>query len=335
MSKCHFNYTLLGTALITSLVLTACSSGSARLPVLNDDALVGSATNGFVNVAKTQGVRLDKVKKLVIPAFNVTYNLEVAGKAVTVTAEGDKETRTSTNIKVNVENSDLKLMQAITNRAYDVFVDELQKANFEVVAADAVANSNAYYQINYQQPVTAVSAADQSVTLVAQGLKLYDPDDKMDSEGGFLMGVANINSAVNGDLVAEFGGVDKGVAALNVNMVVQFGNLDLQDHRVSEAIAFNPSFTVVGEGTSMEIIAGFKAVSMPGRVFYIPKESAAYSLKQNMGSRTNVIAGMLDVSTGEEVEEYAATINPEWFEKAGIEQIERVSQLLIKAMTAP
>ena len=335
MSKCRPNYTRLGTALITSLVLTACSSGSARLPVLNDDALVGSTANGFVHVAKTQGIRLENVKKLVIPAFNVTYNLEVAGKAVTVTREGDKDISTSTNIKVNVENADFELMQKITNRAYDVFVDELQKANFEVVAADAVTRSDAYYQINYKEPVTAVSADDQNVTLVAQGLKLYDPDDKMDSEGGFLMGVANINSAVNGDLVAEFGGADKGVATLNVNMVVQFGNLDLQDHRVSEAIAFNPSFTVVGEGTSMEIITGFKAVSMPGRVFYIPQERAAYSLKQNMGSKTNVIAGMLDVSTGEEVKEYAATIYAERFEKAGIEQIERVSQLLIKSMTAP
>lgn len=328
----HFsNYTLSGVSLLAAFVLTACSGGTNKLPVLDDNAM--SAAGGHVRVAKTQGVNVEKVKKLVIPAFNVTYKLKVEGTAITVAKEGDKEVTTRTDMKVNVENADVAMMQKLTNKAYNVFVDELKKAKYEVVSIDEVASSDAYYQINHKNLVTSISIEDEKVTLVPDGLKYYDPSDKMDPDASFLMGVANINSAVNGDLVEEFGGVEKGVAVLNVNMIVQFGNFDLEDHRVSQFIPFNPSFTVVGAGTSMEMTTDFKAVSMPGRVFYIPEESANYALNQDMGSKTNVIAGMLNVSSREGAEEYNATINEDGFTRAGIEQIKRVSQLLAKAMT--
>ena len=329
MSKSFSNYTLLSTSLFASVVLTACSS-SHKLAVLDEAAL---AAGGYVQVVATQGIKVDKLKKLVIPAFNVTYKMQAEGTAVTVSKEGDKEISVSLGMKVNVEDADIAMMQSLTDKAYKVFVAELKKAKFEVVSLDDVAKSEAYYQVNHKNLVTSVSIEDESVTLVPDGLKLYNPTDKMDPDSSFLMGVANINSAVNGDLVDEFGGQKKGVAALSVNMAVQFGNFDLEDHRVSPVIAFNPSFTVLGDGTNMEVISGFRAVSMPGRVFYIPEESAAYSMTQDMGSKTNVISRMLNVSSEEGAEEYNATINAWAFDKAGVAQIKRVSQLLVKAMT--
>ena len=329
MSKSSLNYTLLGASLFASVVLTACSA-SHKLAVLDETAL---AAGGYVQVATTQGIKVDKLKKLVIPAFNVTYKMQAEGTAVTVSKEGDKEISVSLGMKVNVEDADIAMMQSLTDKAYKVFVAELKKAKFEVVSLDDVAKSEAYYQVNHKNLVTSVSIEDESVTLVPDGLKLYNPTDKMDPDSSFLMGVANINSAVNGDLVDEFGGQKKGVAALSVNMAVQFGNFDLEDHRVSPVIAFNPSFTVLGDGTNMEVISGFRAVSMPGRVFYIPEESAAYSMTQDMGSKTNVISRMLNVSSEEGAEEYNATINAWAFDKAGVAQIKRVSQLLVKAMT--
>jgi len=328
MSKSFSKYSLLGASLVASLALTACS-GSNKLPVLNDEALSG---DGYVRVARTQGNKISKIKKVVIPSFNVTYKLKVEGKVVSVSDDGLN--KITTNIKVNMENPNIDLMQRVTNKAYNAFVDELKKANYELVAIDDVSKSEAYFQVNHKDLATSVSPDDEKVVLVADGLKLYDPNEKMDPDGSFLMGVANINSAINGDLVAEFGGVDQGVAALNVNIAVQFGNFDLEDHRVSENIAFNPSFTaIVADGTKMEVIADFKAVSMPGRVFYIPKESAEYSLNQDMGSQTNVIAGMLEVGSTESSKEYNATINEEGFERVGVEQIERLSQLMVKAMS--
>ena len=329
MSKSFSNYTLLSTSLFASIVLTACS-GSHKLAVLDEAAL---AAGGYVQVASTQGVNVNKIKKLVIPAFNVTYKMQAEGTAVTVSKEGDKEISLSLGMKVNVEDADVAMMQALTDKAYMVFVAELKKAKFEVVALDDVEKSDAYYQVNHKNLVTSVSIEDDSVTLVPDGLKLYDPTDKMDPDGSFLMGVANINSSINGDLVNEFGGQNKGVAAISVNMTVQFGNFDLEDHRVSPAIAFNPSFTVLGDGTSMEVITRFRPVSMPGRVFYIPKANAAYSLTQDMGSKTNVITRMVNVSSEEDAEEYNATINAWAFDKAGVAQIKRVSQLLVMAMT--
>lgn len=334
MSKSFSNYTLLGASLAASLVLTACSGGSNKLPILNDETLSGSAENGFARVAATQGVRIEKVKKLVIPAFNVTYKLKVEGTAITMKKEADKEVSTSTKMKVNMENASLATLQSLTNKAYNVFVKELEEAKFEVVSLNEVSRSDEYYQVNHKNLVTGISPDDEMVTLVADGLKLYNPNDKMDPDGGFMMGVANINSAVNGDLVAAFGGAEKGVASLTVNMTVQFGNFDLEDHRVSEFIPFNPSLTVLAEGTNIEMTTNFKPVSMPGRVFYIPEESIASSLHQDMGSKTSVIEGMLEVGSTEGAKEYNATINEAGFEKAGVEQIERVSKLLVKMMTA-
>ncbi|MCK5262487.1 MAG: hypothetical protein KAJ92_02325 [Gammaproteobacteria bacterium] len=333
MSKIFLNYSLVGASLTACLVLTACSGGSNKLPVLNDEVLSGSANNGFVSLASSQGGSISNIKKLVIPAFNVTYKLKVEGTAVTMVKEGDKEVTTSTDMKVNMEDADVAMLQAMTNKAYNVFVAELKKAKFEVVALNDVAKSDAYYQVNHKNLVTSVSIDDERVTMVPDGLKLYDPNEKMDPDGSFLMGVANINSAVSGDLVEVFGGENNGVASLSVNMTVQFGNFDLEDHRVSSSIAFNPSFTVMGDETNMEMITGFRKVSMPGRVFYIPEESAAYGLSQDMGSKTSVIEGMLNVSSEEGAEEYNAAINADAFEKAGVEQIARVSQLLIKAAT--
>ena len=333
MSKNFSNITFLGAAMVTSLILTACSGGSNKLLVLNDETLSGSAGNGFVSLASTQGASIHEIKKLVIPSFNVTYKLKVAGEAIALTKEGDREVATSTDMKVNMENADVAMMQSLTNKIYDVFVDGLKKAKFEVVPLADVAKSDAYYQLNHKNIATNVSVDDESVTLVPDGLKLYDPSDKMDPEGSFLMGVSNINSAVSGDLVEGFGGVEQGVAVLNVNLTVQFGNFDLEDHRVSEFIPFNPSFTVMRNESSMELTTGFKGVSMPGRVFYIPEESAVYALNQDMGSKTSVITAMLNVSSNEGAEEYNATINAPAFEKAGVEQVERVSQLFVKAMT--
>jgi len=331
MFKNYSNHLSLSTALIMGLVLVGCSASTSKLPVLNEAALSGSAANGFIRVAKTQRIRVDKVKKLVIPSFNVTYKLMVEGKVISVSEDGLN--KITTNIKVNMENPNITMMQRVTNKAYNIFVDEMKKANFEVVSIDEVSKSEAYSQVNHKKLVTSISPDDENITLVADGLKFYDPDEKMDPDGGFWMGVSNVNSAVNGDLVDKFGGADAGVAAVNVNMTVQFGNFDLDNHRISASIAFNPSFTaIVADGTNMEVITQFKSVSMPGRVFYIPEESAMYSLNQDLGSRTNVIAGIQEVNSTENSKEYTATINEAGFEKAGVEQIERLSQLFVKAM---
>lgn len=327
MSKIFSNYASLATVLLTSLILTACSTNN-KLPVLNEDVM---AAGGLVRISKSQGVRVEKVKKLVIPAFNVTYLLKADGKTVSVSEDGLK--KITTHIKVNVENANIAMLQTLTNKAYNIFIAELKKAKIEVVALDSVAKSESYFQVNEKNLATSISIDDDSVTLVPEGLKLYDPNEKMDPDGSFLMGVANINSAINGDLVAEFGGINKEVAAMSVNMTVRFGNFDLEDHRVNSEIAFNPSFTVIGDGSKAEMQTRFKAVSMPGRVFYIPEESAAYSLMQDMGSKTNVISRMLNVSSEEGIEEYNATLNEASFERAGIAQIERVSRLLVEAMT--
>ncbi len=334
MFKRLSNYTLLGTLLVASLALTACAGSSNKLPVLNDEVLSGSASNGFISIASSQGARINEVKKLVIPVFNVTYKLKVDGTGITVAKDGDKEISLSTDMKVNMENPNIVMMQRLTNKAYNIFVAELKKLNYEVVPLDEIAKSDEYYQVNHKNLVTSVSADDNQVTLVADGLKLYDPNEKMDPDGGFWLGVSNINSAVNGDLVAAFGGLKEGVASLTVNMAVQFGNFDLEDHRVSPSISFNPSFTVLGDETNMEITTDFRAVSMPGRVFYIPEESMTYSLYQDMGSKTSVIARMLNVSSNDEAEEYNATLNESGFEKAGVEQIKRASKLLAQSMMA-
>ena len=332
MSKIFSNYILLTVLLSASLVLTACSGGSNKLPVLNDEILSGSTDNGFVSIAATQGAQINQVKKLVIPAFNVTYKLKVAGTGVIVTKEGDNEVTTSIGMKVNMEDPDIAMMQRLTNKAYNVFVAELKNLDYEVVSLNEVARSDEYYQVNHKNVVSSASLGDESVTLVPDGLKLYDPNSKMDPDGSFLMGVSNINSAINGDLVAAFGGVGEGVASLTVNMAVQFGNFDLEDHRVSQFIPFNPSLTVLGDETNMEMTTDFRAVSMPGRVFYIPEESMTYSLYQDMGSKTSVIEGILNVSSDDGVEEYNATINESGFERAGVEQIQRASKLLAKSM---
>ena len=71
---------------------------------------------------------------------------------------------------------------------------------------------------------------------------------------------------------------------------------------------------------------------MPGRIFYMPVESIGYSLTQDMGSKTNVIERMTEVSSNEGAKEYNALINVTGFEKSGVEQIERVSKLLVSEM---
>ena len=329
MVKKLSNYIVPVILLVSGVLLSACSANN-KLAVLDDNAV--SAAGGFVSVAKTSGVDITKVKKLVIPSFNVTHKLKVTGTATTVTKDGDKEVTKATKLKVNMENPDITLLQDITNKAYDAVVGELEKAGFEVVSLEEVAKSEAYYQVNHKNLVTSISNLDESITLVPDGLKYYDPNDKMDPNGSFLMGVANINSAVDGDLVVEFGGAENGVAVLNVEILVQFGNFDLDDHRVSPFILFNPSYTVLGRETRFELTTGFKGVTMPGRTFYIPKQAGSFVLAQDMGSKTTVLADMLIIGSEEGAEEYNTIVNPEYFGRAAVEQVARVSEMLIKGM---
>ncbi|MDH5711815.1 MAG: hypothetical protein OEZ15_09160 [Gammaproteobacteria bacterium] len=329
MSKKFSNYVFHFILLMSAALLSACST-SNRLAVLDDNAV--SVAGGFVRAAKTPGVNVKKVKKLVIPSFKVTHKLKVKGTATTVEKEGDKEITTATKLKVNMENPDIELLQDITNKAYDAVIEELTKEGFEVVSLEEIAKSDAYYQVNHKNLVTSISNLDESVTLVPDGLKYYDSNDKIDPNGSFMLGIANINSAVDGNLVAEFGGVDNGVAVLNIEVQVQFGNFDLDDHRVSPFILFNPSYTVLGNETRFELTTGFKAVTMPGRTFYIPKESGSYVLTQDMGSKTTVLSDMLVIGSEDGAEEYNTTVNPEYFGRAAVEQVARVSELMAKAM---
>ncbi|MCW8830425.1 MAG: hypothetical protein OQK32_02785, partial [Gammaproteobacteria bacterium] len=148
MSKSFPNFINFGVVLAAGSVLVACSGGTNKLPVLNDEVV--SAAGGYVNISRTRGARTEKVKKLVIPAFNVTYKLKVDGTAVTISRDRDKEVMNSTNMKVNMEEADLAMMQRLTNKAYNAFVDELKNAKFEVVALADVSKSDAYYQLNHK-----------------------------------------------------------------------------------------------------------------------------------------------------------------------------------------
>ena len=334
MAKISSIYFRFGALLLTGLVLVGCSA-SSKLPVLNEWTQSAADSGGFINIASTQGALAKKVKKLVIPSFNVTYKLQVEGTAEEVIKEGDKEVTRSIEMKVNMENANISMMQRLTNKAYEVFVAELKQSGYEVVSLDDVSKSDMYYQVNHMDNATSVTPDDGEVTLAVEGLKYFDPDEAMDPDGGFWMGVSNINSAIYGDLVDEFGGTDEGVAALNVSLAVQFGNFDLENHRVSQFIPFNPSFTsIIAEGTNVDVITGFKAVSMPGRVFYIPEERMSFSMSQDMGSRTNVITGILEVGSTEGSREYNATINEDAFEKVGVDQIKQLSEIFSEAIKA-
>jgi len=154
MSKNFSDYALIGTSLIAGLALTACTTSSNKLPVLNDLAMSGTAADGYVSVSSTSAAKIADVKKIVIPAFNVTYQLKVDGTAVTKTMQADKEVATSTKMKVNMEDANIAMMQRVTDKANSIFVAELEKANFEVVALERVAKNDAYYQINQKKLAT-------------------------------------------------------------------------------------------------------------------------------------------------------------------------------------
>lgn len=120
---------------------------------------------------------------------------------------------------------DLALLQRVTDEAWKAFEAQLTAAGFEVLPLSRVTGTESFKKINGgAEPLTA----DKFIALAPTGLKVYDPNAKIDPEGSFFLGLANVNGKLEPDIARELLGTLEGVAVARITLNLAYGAFETE-----------------------------------------------------------------------------------------------------------
>lgn len=330
--------------LLCGVLFAMAGAAQAKDPI-NDDNLKKIAKN--------------EVKRIVIPSFQVIFQTKASAKAQSKRGLFSSNNAKSTAAMfVEWKDADPALLQQIADNAYSKLEKQLTEAGFEVVARDKVIQSASYAKLNGS---SAMVKDDKMIQVAPTGMKVYDPMGKIDPNGSFFLGVANLNSALEGAIANEAGGLEKvGVMRATVNVI--YGNFETEGNTVywdndtaSAKVGFNPLLTITTSSptvtpmvSGMTIFSNYSEQKLGvSTSAFIPKDTTTLSLQEIMISDKPVshltettttgeaaatgvanVLGVLMGGGGIEVGKYDVTVEPEAFASAADEQIGRFWQML-------
>jgi len=256
------------------------------------------------------------IKQLVVPYFkvNVHTKLNKTARAKSGLFGGGKAEAKS-SMFTEWTDPDLEMLQQVTDGAWQAFEKQLTAAGFEVVPLSKVITTEAFKKINGgTEPVKD----DKMVSLAPAGLKVYDPGAKIDPNGSFFLGMANMNGKLESDIAREVLGTLEGVAVVRITLNLAYGTFETEvdsytavgsaDRDAASAkVAFIPvisikpsSPTVTPQTTGIELQTNFETAKLPnGTEFSGPKDFTRVQLIAPMlGSKA--VSKLDEITTGGE-----------------------------------
>ena len=294
------------------------------------------------------------VKKIVIPSFQVIFRTREGGTAKSKKgffSSVGNQAEASAAMVVNLTEIDKALFQKIADAAYNEFGKSLAAAGIEVLPLATVTGNPAY------QKISAAENADKDgfVIVAPTGLKIYDPNGKMDPNGGFMLGINNMNFAGEGNLVKALSDKPEDTAVARVVVVVSFGSFSKEASNfltanatgtASASIAFksvlnlNPGFPsgMTNYMTSVTLLSKYNGILL--------QDTSSVWLKKELFSNAQVATLKESTTTGEKVgmaavnvlgalggksgsfSRYDATLAKADYEKAAVGTISKFGSLI-------
>lgn len=155
---------------------------------------------------------------------------------------------------------------------------QLTAAGFNVVPLTKVKATEAFKKINAP---AGMLKTDDMVSVAPLGLKVYDPMEKIDPNGSFFLGVANMNGKLESEIAQEAVGDLKDVAVLRVTLNLAYGTFEVEtssytavgssdSDSASAKVGFVPVMTIVSSSptvtpqiTGMEFQSNFESFKLP------------------------------------------------------------------------
>lgn len=251
------------------------------------------------------------IKQLVVPYFkvNVHTKLNKTARAKSgLFGGGNASAKVAMFTEWN--DPDLKMLQQVADDAWQAFEKQLTAAGFEVVPLSKVIASAAFGKINGS--IAPVKDGDM-ISLAPASMKVYDPGGKIDPNGSFFLGMANLNQKLESDIAREIVSSMDNVAVVRITLNLAYGAFETEvdsntamgssDRDTASAkVAFIPAIsikpsspTVTPEITGIELQTNFDTSKLPnGSEFSMPKDFTRVQL-------TTPLVGDKKVSALEEI----------------------------------
>lgn len=237
------------------------------------------------------------IKQLVVPYFKVNVHTKLNKTAQARSGLfGGGNASAKSAMFTEWTNPDLKMLQQVADGAWQSFEKQLTAAGFEVVPLSKVTATEAFKKINGG---TEPLKSDNMVSLAPAGLKVYDPGAKIDPNGSFFLGLANLNQKLESDIAREILGDMKQVAVVRITLNLAYGAFETEvdsytamgssdRDSASAKVAFIPvlsikpsSPTSTPEITGIEFQTNFDTAKLPnGSEFSTPKDVTRVHLKE-------------------------------------------------------
>lgn len=252
-------------------------------------------------------------RRLVVPSFKLLVHTKLNKTAQAKSGLfGSGKASAKSAMFTQWKDAEPQALQALADQSWQAFQLALTQAGWQVLPVDQLASTTAYQRISLD---AAPAQDDKMLTLVPTGFKRYDPSGKIDPNGSFFLGMANLNSKLEVDAAREALGVAEPMVVARIVVNLAYGAFETEvtgstavasfDRDTASAkVAFIPvatiktsAPTVTPQLTGVELLANFEATKLPdGTTFEVPKVHAQLALKDNLLGHKPV-SRLVDVTT--------------------------------------
>ncbi len=236
-------------------------------------------------------IKSNDIKRVVIPSFTVIFHVKANKSAASKRGLfSSNKSNAKSRMSVEWKTPDVDMLQKIADDAYRTFEQSLTASGLELVPMQQVLDSEPYRKINGS---TSAVRDDDMISVAPTGMKVYDPTGKIDPDGSFFLGVANMNGSLEGKVAQSLSDSMDGVATARVTVNVMFGTFETEASTVigdydtaSAKVEFVPvltiataSPTVTPQVTGIELFSNFESAKLPnGTEFTMPKDISRVQL---------------------------------------------------------
>lgn len=164
-------------------------------PLSGHAGLFGGAEEA-IKAENLKYIKSNDIKRVVIPSFTVIFHTKANKTAQSKRGVfSNNKANAKSAMFVEWKAPDMEVLQKIADDSYRSFEASLIASGLEVVPMQQIIDSEPYKKIN--GGTTAVRD-DKMISVAPTGMKVYDPGAKIDPNGSFFLGMANMNGSLEG-----------------------------------------------------------------------------------------------------------------------------------------
>ncbi|MBF0430100.1 MAG: hypothetical protein HQK83_02385 [Fibrobacteria bacterium] len=271
---------------------------------MNNPAARQKVAEAYINAKDIE--KLNGVKKVIIPAFNVEFITQSSGTATS--SDYKKGTASVTNI-YSLAGLDTAMLQAIADDLHTKLVDKLKASGIDVVSVSELTSAEAYTAMSFEDtPRKGKSYLDKgkarSLTFAPKDMKVYytagDPFAPMTSAFGqaFKGASGKANNNMEAKLMKDF----NADAMLKVRYVAGFAEIDKKTsksvNKVSAKVSASMGFSLAIGSNRLVFTKGFTESPKPGKkdeFVYTPSgEITSVDLKLPITSDAPIVSEVVE-----------------------------------------